>query len=295
MKTNLKIMMILILSFFVFGCFEAKPAPIIKGNGEQIRVICLIGQSNCAGCSRVKYLKQNIDRTMFNNFKKGIPNVYINYFVDNQNTSSTFREVALGYGTNPDYFGPEVGMAKVLNIELNEKVAIVKYAYGGTALGTMWFHHENENGILYDGFLNYLKGSLDLLVSLNYKPVVTDICFMQGESDCFDNLQDKYYDELKAMVSGLREELKDYNDNEIYFIDAFISNSYFWQYYETINNAKKAFGEESEYNIYIDTINEGLTFDKEPIGSPDIAHYDSLSELKLGELFGDAVINHQQK
>ena len=38
-------------------------------------------------------------------------------------------------------------------------------------------------------------------------------------------------------------------------------------------------------NAVIDTLAEGLTYNTEPIEGADIAHYDSLSEIKLGHLF----------
>ena len=38
------------------------------------------------------------------------------------------------------------------------------------------------------------------------------------------------------------------------------------------------------------TIDEGLEWGAEPHGSPDIAHYDAMSTLRLGHLFGEYVI-----
>ena len=43
-------------------------------------------------------------------------------------------------------------------------------------------------------------------------------------------------------------------------------------------------------NVIIDTISEGLTIFKEPYEQPEIAHYDSLSQIKLGHLFAEAII-----
>jgi hypothetical protein len=40
-------------------------------------------------------------------------------------------------------------------------------------------------------------------------------------------------------------------------------------------------------NALVDTISAGLDCTKEPEGNPDIPHYDSLSEIKLGHLFAE--------
>ena len=42
-------------------------------------------------------------------------------------------------------------------------------------------------------------------------------------------------------------------------------------------------------NVVIDTNAQGLRVDQEPDGAPDMAHYDSLSQLKLGNLFAEQV------
>ena len=43
-------------------------------------------------------------------------------------------------------------------------------------------------------------------------------------------------------------------------------------------------------NVLIDTNAEGLTAQNEPEDAPDRAHYDSLSEIKLGHLFATEVL-----
>ena len=283
---------ILSLMFSLFGCFK-QGEKMPKGNGEDIEVIILLGQSNASGCSRVSYLDQ-LDDEEYNLLKKGLNNVFIDYSVDGQNISNKFVKVTMGYGTNTDYFGPELGMAKIFNKSLNRKIAIIKYTWGGTALGTLWYHHADGNGQLFDGFLNFFKDSIKRLEDLNYHPIVTDICFMQGESDCFDGLEARYFDELSSFVEGLRAELAPYTKYGLYFIDAFISDSIFWTKYQEINEAKEQFASLSPFNIVIDTIGAGLTYDQEPTNSPDLAHYDALSELKLGELFADAILNKEE-
>lgn len=55
--------------------------------------------------------------------------------------------------------------------------------------------------------------------------------------------------------------------------------------------AKEDFSKLSSYNIYFPTIEAGLTTLYEPYEEPDLGHYDALSMIKLGELFGEKLIS----
>lgn len=90
----------------------------------------------------------------------------------------------------------------------------------------------------------------------------------------------------------MREDFAKYaEDSGICFIDAGISDSGYWKGYKTVNKAKETIAAESNLNYYFSTLDAGLTYHLEPADNPDLAHYDSLSTLKLGHLFGDYVIN----
>ena len=119
---------------------------------------------------------------------------------------------------------------------------------------------------------------------------------MQGESDAIGHLASKYYDNQKRFVSFLREDLDRYaDDGKIYFIDAGIQAGDIFPKYEVVNESKARLANESELNLYFSTIDEGLTTGYEPEESPDLAHYDSMSELKLGHLFAEYIISSYEK
>jgi hypothetical protein len=59
--------------------------------------------------------------------------------------------------------------------------------------------------------------------------------------------------------------------------------------YPTVNAAKERLAADSPLNFYFSTIDAGLTVHLEPEGDPDWGHYDSISTLKLGRLFGEYV------
>ena len=115
---------------------------------------------------------------------------------------------------------------------------------------------------------------------------------MQGESDTTEFKADRYFDNQRAFVSYLREDLAPYaEDGGIYFVDAGISNGpYCESGYPTVNEAKRRFGKLSPLNLYFSTIDEGLTTVHEPEGDPDWGHYDALCELELGRIFAQRVI-----
>lgn len=97
---------------------------------------------------------------------------------------------------------------------------------------------------------------------------------------------------LISLASYLREDLKEYNKNEIYFIDAGISNSpYCEPGYPIVNDAKERFAKLSKYNIYFSTIDLEFITALEPDYELDLGHYDSLCEIALGNKFGEEILS----
>ena len=263
------------------------------GNNKKVKVILLGGQSNASGCSHISELSKNIDSTKMLEYEKGYENIYINYYDDNGNNKSDgFVNVKIGQGANIQLFGPELGMGEKLSeLYPNETIFIIKYAWGGSNLHTQW----NPNGgKLYQAFIKFTKESMEYLKSKNYDAKIVSMMWMQGESDANLYYAHEYEDNLLDMIGSIRSSLKEYIAREgMYFIDAYISDSPFWISYVKINKAKSNVCNKSDLNICIDTIKEGLTYDKEPVSSPDLAHYDSISEIKLGHLFIDVFNSNQ--
>ena len=146
-----------------------------------------------------------------------------------------------------------------------------------------------KRGELYEAAINFTKTSLDYLISKNYDIQIDAICWMQGESDANPTLSKRYYTNIKNFVKFLRRDLSSYQKT-IDFIDAGISDSPYWTQHERVNNAKLKFSNEDEHNYYFDTIDAGLHYNQEPVEGPDMAHYDSESEILLGKLFASVAI-----
>ncbi len=265
---------------------------LADGGGEKIPVILLLGQSNASGCSIVEYLSLNASEEDFARYSRGYDNILINYCIDNHHFSSEggFVKVDLSCGCGNGFFGPEVGLADTLDKKLSgERVIILKYTMSGYSLANHWLR-DGERSDIYNACALFVEHYMDYLAEMNYKPVLKAICWMQGESDTAEKNAVRYYDNQVKFVDYLRADFDKYNDGEIYFIDAGISSSpYCEPGYPVVNEAKERISKLSQYNLYFSTIDAGLTTLYEPDYAPDLGHYDSLCEIKLGEMFGERV------
>lgn len=265
-----------------------------EGNGQRVKVILLLGQSNASGSSIVSYLQKNSSEQDFARYSAGYSSVLINYCIDDHNVCSEgeYLPVDLTCGAAEGFFGPEVGMADALAAAYpDETVLILKYTMSGYSIHHHWLSL-GQRGSIYNAFLIFAKENMEHLAALGYDARIGAICWMQGESDTTQAKADRYFDNQCAFVSYLREDLEPYaEDGGIYFIDAGISNGpYCEPGYPTVNEAKRRFAELSPLNIYFSTIDAGLTTVNEPEGDPDWGHYDALCELELGRIFAKHVI-----
>ena len=255
-------------------------------------VAFLYGQSNADGVSYVECLKTT-DPDKFQEYSNGYENVYINFFNDGGvNTSEfEFRRATLGCGCVNYTFGPEMGMAEKMALAYpGEHSFIIKWTWGGTALHNQWLDGNRNRGDLYNPAMDFSLKCLNYLGSLGYTLSIEGICWMQGESDANRVDYSQYYNDTVAFVSYLRHDLKSVSES-IKFIDAGINEELgVWSLPEVVNYAKKEFAALSDLNIYIDPTALGLTSAEEPAGAIDRAHYDSLSMVKLGQAFGDALV-----
>lgn len=265
------------------------------GWGKDATVILLAGQSNAAGCSRDDYLRKNVSAEKYKEYEDGYDNVYINYFASGTNQSRAFVKCSVrqGEGFEPGFFGPELGLAEKLNdLYPDRTFFIIKYAWGGTNLYEQWLSPSaGEVGPLYQNFVEYVRSSISYLETKNYNVNLEAMCWMQGEADSIDEENtNKYEMNLSCFITDIRSEFSDYaSNNGIAFVDAYISSSFFWKHYIQINQAKKAVADSSPMNVVIDTISYGLSITEEPENEPDLYHYDSLSEIKLGHLFAEEI------
>jgi len=271
---------------------------LADGGNKPVKVVLLAGQSNASGVSSVDYLSRTAESDDFARYSAGYDNVYINFFDDNGINSSNgyFVPATLGQGCQPSYFGPEVGLSDTLSAAYpDETVFVIKYAWGGTNLYDQWLSpsSDGDTGELYTAFVSFVTASMDYLLAKNYDAEIVAMCWMQGESDADDKHCGLYQTNTENFAGDLRSAFADYTAiSGMLFVDAGISDSVYWKNYTVINDAKRAYAETSPLNVYLDTISAGLTVTGEPEGNPDLAHYDSLSEILLGKLFAEAIVSY---
>ena len=263
------------------------------GFGKEATVILLAGQSNAAGCSKDEYLKKKADPKKYAEYEKGYKHIYINHFVSGTNQSDGFVKTKVRQGEFREYFGPELGLAEKLHeLHPDRTFFIIKYAWGGTDLHEQWLSPSSgQAGPLYSSFIEFVKNSIAYLEIKNYKVKIEGMCWMQGESDSQEEAHALNYGKyLSNFIYDIRNELAFHGSNDgIAFIDAYIADSFFWKYYIQLNQEKQKVADSAPNNTVIDTIAHGLSILEEPEGEPDIAHYDSLSEIKLGNLFAEEI------
>lgn len=291
--------LILIAGLGVFFGIRAKNKITFKvgdslpdGEGRVAHVILLGGQSNASGCSNDEYLRQNVGEEKYAEYDGGYDNVYINYYVSDNNISGEFVRCKTKQGELGGYFGPELGIAeKLYNDHPDEQFFIIKCAWGGTNLFEQWRSPTSggQTGELYKKFVAFVDANIEYLESKNYDVKIEGMCWMQGESDSFSKVNAiDYAGHLKNLIKDIRERYKEYSaDDGMVFVDAYIADlPNLWVYCELLNESKHQVAELDPKNILIDTISHGLVTTNEPSDQPDLAHYDSMSQIKLGNLFG---------
>ena len=237
-------------------------------------------------------MKKNVSAEEYAEYQSGFDNVYINH-LSGANMSQAFVKCASFQGELPGSFGPELGLAEKLSQMYPDRTFfIIKCAWGGTNLYSEWLSPSSKGrtGKLYKQFEAYVETSIEYLISKNYDVKIAGMCWMQGESDALSvENAENYGTHLNNLIEDIREKFAKYAaEDGIAFVDAYIAaNPAYWVYYEAVNACKQEAAERGGLNAVVDTITAGLTCDKEPEGAPDMAHYDSMSQIKLGHLFAE--------
>jgi hypothetical protein len=272
-----------------------------KDEGDKVvKVILLSGQSNATGASMTGCLKENVSSRKWDEYTNGYSNVKILHFNGSTGDGSDkltngsdnmFVDTVVGQGHQTYQFGPELGLAEYLSETYpDETFYIIKYALGGVSMAGYYNLIDNKD-FCHERFKEIIDQGLDLLVAEGLDPKIVAFLWMQGESDCGTlPAAYNYYNLQKAMVEDLRTEYADFTSvRGMAFINAAISDHCYWSQHLAINSMKKQYAYDSVLNYYIDTNAEGLDTLQE---NNDQAHYDSLSMIKLGRLFGEVVSQH---
>lgn len=237
-KIKIVISVLLLLAMMCPTCITAFAEETQEQSNNQINVYLIAGQSNAAGWSPV-------DTVNFNEYdpkyKDGFDNVLYYGKVPTSNTLTYFnlKPVKAGLGYTANHFGPELGMASVLQSESN-KVAIVKYAIGGSFLAPEKVHMNSATGTWtspsyikensidttntnigkhYKDWESNLMGALVEMKKQGYDPVIKGIVWHQGEAETdpgFEAYANDYARMLTCLINDFRASIsalmgKDYS------------------------------------------------------------------------------------
>ncbi len=312
MKVAIKLLLLTPMIFSLAGCNKEDPKPSTSDSSSEeisssassvitdptpVDVVIISGQSNAVGCTHSNCISRSIGHSKYQEYLKGYPDIKIafdcwtkddgpRFYSQNSSEDQGFMKVMLGQGNGLGTFGPEIGIGERMHEKYANKLVLIKFACGASNLKDDWLAKDSP---MYPRLIKYVKQQMAVLETMGYIPTIKAFCWMQGEGDSYDGYYQEYYENTKQFVGNLREDLLELSGNkEFAFIDAGISNASVWQFYRKVNEAKQQFAEESENNIYIDTIGAGMHTNEEPFGEPDICHYDTESEVLLGNLFAEA-------
>jgi len=196
-------------------------------------------------------------------------------------------------------FGPELSFGKKLQqLYPGEKIALIKYARGGSSIDSLaareygsWdIDFRGTNGInQFDHFLTTLKGALssrdidgngieDVLVP-------SGIIWMQGESDALDEqIALRHYDNLKRLMDLIRASFR---ADDLAVVIGKISDSGMdnngktWRYGELVQYAQEEYVRNGK--------NAAIVRDTQYYQYSDPWHYDSKGYIDLGIKFAEAI------
>lgn len=268
---------------------------------KKVDVIFLAGQSNMEGHTHISELQKKLTPTQFQYYSSEMT-TRIKFYCDNgKNKSSSFTNVYLGQGVNASRYGPEIGIAETLEkANLKREVILIKFCLGGTNIYSDWKSFSsstsNSGSKLFNEFLDFGDTAIAELEDMGLEVNLRGLCWMQGESDATqDRMTEKYEEYEKNLFDDIYQYFEDKVEDEFHIFDAYISDCSTWKNYAAINQAKENNAAENPNHHIIDTLSEGLEYDSEPTSGVDYFHYDSLSMIKLGQLFGEQIISYALK
>lgn len=193
-----------VIAIFGVGC--AQPTE----DANTVNVYILAGQSNAVGCSNVseideKYNQKSQTVWLYQSGGGTLHNP------DNIQTDKVLVRVRAGYGQSATLFGPEVGMAEVLETEFPDKQTfIIKSSWGNTALYDDWRSPSaGTQGKYYTYLLQTVEAGLQEITALGYTPKLQGLVWLQGEKDAmYADMAVEYADNLAAFIADIRAALQ---------------------------------------------------------------------------------------
>ncbi|WP_103654367.1 sialate O-acetylesterase [Agarilytica rhodophyticola] len=262
------------------------------------------GQSNMDGYGYINQLPQNL---------KAQQNVMIfhgNGVFDNKSGGGVgmWEKLKPGHGTGfksdgntnrySERFGAELSFASALKDQFpNKKIALIKYAVGGTGLHLKtgygnWSPDFREGGGMnqYDFFLNTVKNAFAISDidgdGVNDTLTPAGIIWMQGEADAHSSKEAAYayFNNLTRLMNLIRAAFRDDSIPVVLgkITDSELGDEDIMPYIDSVHLAQQMFIEQDACAAYM-TKTETYPYNKE-----DVWHYSSEGYVRMGEDFAKA-------
>jgi len=192
-------------------------------------------------------------------------------------------------------FGPELSMGRTVRDLIripNSKVAVIKYAIGGTSLCVRWLPNGTTNsatdGSTYQGFQTTVWSGLTALQAQypDYEIEILGMGWVQGEADSTAEQSTNYFSNLTNFVADLRAT---FGTNMVFALSKLSPNQSTSTNYTTVRAAQQAAADTVYKVAATETIGTNyLTCVGYNEGG---VHYLTTSLLQIGRDLGTAIVN----
>lgn len=275
-----------------FAVSTATPAP------APILTFVMAGQSNAVG------YRSNNRNALPEAIRNGVPGVLGAWLVGNKNNNALVPFTSNGWGTldlqnvgtsngpfwpNSEGFGPEITLARQLQLHYETDIAVMKFAVNGASLFENFDPGNTGTSGYYDEMRDYLLARrAELEIQEDREASIEAFFWLQGESDASSNSPqpasaDGYQANLEDFVQTVRADL---GVPELWFIASQInprSEAFTEENLAKVNNALAA--------VSVDDPRFRLSpaIDLHP-ASGDELHFDSPQTMEIGERLATAYL-----
>jgi len=280
---------------------------------KKIYVVLLGGQSNALGWGYQQYLQDTgnplaspqTDVDFFTGFTGSIPLYTLLPLQSGAGNPAVKTEGVFQYPTLTNApvcrFGPELSMGRTVRDLIhipNSKVAVIKYAVGGTSLYLRWLPDGTTNsatdGSTYQDFQTTVWSGLTALSTQypDYEIEILGMGWVQGEADTGTNkitgeiYATNYFSNLTNFVADVRAT---FGSNIVFALSKLSPNQSASTYYTTVRAAQQAAADTVYKVVATETI--GTNYLTAAGYNEGGVHYLTPSLLQIGRDLGAAIVS----
>ncbi len=275
-------------TFSIFAIVTALmiPAPLHAQDQKTLRVFIFAGQSNMVGSdSKVEDIKRF---PPFAGLEAPQSKVKFSYCLGREDKTRSEGWVDLQAVNNT--VGPELSFARKVSRSLDDPIAIIKVAAGGTHLGGDWNPDEPSGFKMYPLAVEVIKSSLAELDKQKIPYRLEGFMWHQGENDMFnEDYMPNYGKNLKKFLATWRRDLK---TPDLRFYIGELSTKTIWGMdlrprMDAISKGQRAVTDLDPLAEYIPTSHVGVEIGS---GVGLHYHYGTLGQLEHGENYAEAYL-----